>query len=129
MPDRYQAFVLTAVYSALRWSELVALRVDRLDLMRNRIRVEEKIVESGRLIRGTPKTERSRRAVTIPEFVRFELAEYLRPVPLRRPGVHCDEGWGDSFALRSTVSCGSRRSRLRVYRGSRSGACATPPRR
>jgi integrase len=78
MPDRYRAFVLTAVYSALRWSELVALRVDRLDLMRNRIRVEEKIVESGRLIRGTPKTERSRRAVTIPEFVTFELAEHLR---------------------------------------------------
>jgi integrase len=35
MPDRYRAFVLTAAYSSLRWSELVALRVDRLDLVRD----------------------------------------------------------------------------------------------
>jgi integrase len=46
--DRYRAFVLTAADSSLRWSELVALRVDRLDLVRDVIRVEEKIVESGR---------------------------------------------------------------------------------
>ena len=58
IPDRFRAFVLTAAYSSLRWSELVALRVDRLDLVRDVIRVEEKIVESGRLIGGAPKTER-----------------------------------------------------------------------
>ena len=56
---------MAAAYSSLRWSELVALRVDRLDLVRDVIRVEEKIVESGRLIAGAPKTERSRRTVTL----------------------------------------------------------------
>jgi len=81
MPDRYRALVLLAAYSSLRWSELVALRVERLDLPRNRLRVEEKITESGRMIAGTPKTDRSRRAVTIPEFVTFELAEHLRRYP------------------------------------------------
>jgi integrase len=60
MPDRWRAFVLVAAYSSLRFSELVALRVDRLELPRNRIRVEEKITEAGHLIHGTPKTERSR---------------------------------------------------------------------
>jgi integrase len=81
MPDRYRALVLVAAYSSLRWSELVALRVDRVDFMRNRIRVEEKITESGHLIAGAPKTERARRAVTIPEFVTFELVEHLRRYP------------------------------------------------
>lgn len=32
MPDRWRAFVLVAAYSSLRFSELVGLRVDRLEL-------------------------------------------------------------------------------------------------
>jgi integrase len=81
MPDRWRAFVLVAAFSALRFSELVALRVGRLELPRNRIRVEEKITEAGRLIHGKPKTDRSRRTVAIPEFVTFALAEHLRRYP------------------------------------------------
>jgi integrase len=81
MPDRWRAFVLVAAYSSLRFSELVALRINRLELPRNRIRVEEKITEAGRLIPGTPKTDRSRRTVTLPEFVTFELAEHVRRFP------------------------------------------------
>ncbi len=67
----------------LRFSELVGLRVARLDLIRNRLRVEEKITESGHLIAGTPKTERARRMVTIPEFVTFALSEHVRRYPGR----------------------------------------------
>jgi integrase len=44
--DRYRALVLLAAYGSLRWSELVALRLDRLDLPRRRVRIEEKIVEA-----------------------------------------------------------------------------------
>jgi integrase len=87
IPDRYRAFVLTAAYSSLRWSELVALRVDRLDLVRDVIRVEEKIVESGRLIGGAPKTERSRRAVTLPHTITLELTEHLRGYPPGEDGL------------------------------------------
>jgi integrase len=81
VPDRYQALVLLAAYGSLRWSELVALRVDRLSPSRNRVRVEEKIVESGHLIRGEPKTKRSRRWVTVPDFVALAMAEHVRKYP------------------------------------------------
>lgn len=79
--SRYRALVLAAAYSSLRWSELVGLRVDRLDLPRCRIRVEEKITEHGRLIPGEPKTRQSRRAVSIPQEIAFEIAEHLRRFP------------------------------------------------
>jgi integrase len=81
VPDRYRALVLLAAYGSLRWSELVALRVDRLSPSRDRVRVEEKIVESGRLIRGEPKTKRSRRWVTVPDFVASALAEHVKKYP------------------------------------------------
>src|SRR6266508_127176 len=87
MPDRYRALVLVAAYSSLRWPELVALRVDRLDLVRDVNRVEEKIVESGRLSHGTPKTERIRRAVTLPHTITLELAEHLRAYPPGESGL------------------------------------------
>jgi integrase len=81
VPDRYRAMVLLAAYGSLRWSELVALKLDRVDLMRRRVRVEEKTVEAGRLIDGEPKTKRSRRWVTLPEFVAFAIAEHVRQFP------------------------------------------------
>jgi integrase len=79
--DRYRALVLLAAYGSLRWSELVALRLDRLDLPRRRVRIEEKIVEAGYLIPGEPKTKRSRRWVTVPDFVALALAEHVRLYP------------------------------------------------
>ncbi len=87
MPDRWRAFVMLGAYSSLRFSELVGLRVDRLDLPRRRIRVEAKITEAGRLIRGEPKTKQSRRSVTIPEFACFELAEHIRKYPPNPDGL------------------------------------------
>jgi integrase len=79
LPDRYRTFVLVAAYSSLRWVVGARRAACRSARPRpRRIRVEEKIVESGRLIPGTPKTERSRRAVTLPHSVTLELAEHLR---------------------------------------------------
>lgn len=52
-----------------------------VDLLRHRIRVEEKITEHGRLIHGEPKTRQSRRAVTIPKFVAQAIAEHVRRYP------------------------------------------------
>lgn len=130
MPDRYRAFVLTAAYSSLRWSELVALRVDRLDLVRDVIRVEEKIVESGRLIAGAPKTERSRRAVTLPHTITLELAEHLRQyAPGSRDSCSPPSGEASSGVRRSVDSCGVQRCPARDWRGSGSANCGTPARR
>lgn len=87
VPDRYRALVLLAAYGGLRWSELVALRIDRLSPSRDRVRVEEKIVESGRLIWGEPKTKRSRRWVTVPDFVAFALADHVKEYPPGADGL------------------------------------------
>jgi integrase len=97
VPDRYRALVLLAAYGSLRWSELVALRVDRLSPSRDRVRVVEKIVESGRLIRGEPKTKRSRRWVTVPDFVASALADHVKEVPVRsrRTRIHRTAGRAD----------------------------------
>jgi hypothetical protein len=74
-------------YSSLRWSELVALRAHRCDLVRDVVRVEEKITESGHLIPGEPKTERSRRAVTLPHSITLELTEHMRRYPPSEDGL------------------------------------------
>ena len=120
IPDRFRAFVLTAAYSSLRWSELVALRVDRLDLVRDVNRVEEKIVESGRPIGGAPKTERSRRAVTLPHTITLELAEHLRGYPPGEDGlVFSAERGGVKSGVRPSVgSSGAQRSRAPDWWGS-----------
>jgi integrase len=81
MPGRYQALVLTAAYGSLRWSELIGLTVRDLDLIRNRIRIDHTLVEAGTLIVGEPKTKRSRRWVTLPDFVTYAISEHLRLYP------------------------------------------------
>jgi integrase len=102
MPERYQALVLTAAYGSLRWSELIALTDRDLDLLRNRIRIDHTLVEAGTLIAGEPKTKRSRRWVTLPDFVTYAISEHLRLYPgrdglvftaerggpIRRPAFH-----------------------------------------
>lgn len=75
---RYSALVLAGAYSSLRWSELGGLKVDDTDLIRRRIFVSQKIVESGRVIVGEPKTRGSRWWVTLPESVTLTLAEHVR---------------------------------------------------
>ncbi|HEX9123029.1 MAG TPA: site-specific integrase [Actinomycetota bacterium] len=87
LPDRYRALVLVGAYGALRWSELVALRAERFDIDRDRIRVSETLVESGRMFAGRPKTRGSRRWVTLPGFVVAELAEHLYRFPPAADGL------------------------------------------
>ncbi|WP_244277478.1 tyrosine-type recombinase/integrase [Geodermatophilus obscurus] len=67
--------VLVLGYCGLRWSELAALRVRHLDLLRRRVLVEEAVteVDGSRLVWGTPKTH-GRRSVPLPRFLVDELA-------------------------------------------------------
>ena len=70
--------VLVLAYCGLRWGELAALRVNRVDTMRRRITVAESVTEvDGRgLVWGTPKTH-ERRSVPMPRFVADLLAEHI----------------------------------------------------
>lgn len=71
--------VLVLAYCGLRWSELAALRVGRLDLMRRRLIVAEAMTEvnGGRLVWGAPKSHESR-SVPIPRILVDDLALHLR---------------------------------------------------
>jgi integrase len=85
LPERWRAFVLVGAYSSLRWSELVALRRDDIDLEARTLRVDEKVVEvRGRFAWGAPKTPESARTIDLPEVVIRPLVEHLlRFPPLR----------------------------------------------
>jgi integrase len=70
--------VLVLAYTGLRWGELAALKVSRVDLLRRRIHVAESVteVDGGRLDWGLPK-DHERRWVPVPRFLVDELAEHV----------------------------------------------------
>jgi integrase len=70
--DQYRVLVLVAAYCGLRWGELRALRVKRLDLMRGRIGVVEALPDQA-TEPDTPKSHKSR-TVPIPRFIVDDLA-------------------------------------------------------
>jgi integrase len=53
----YRLVVLTLAYCGLRWGELAALRVGRVDTLRRRLEIVEAVVEvRGHLTWGAPKS-------------------------------------------------------------------------
>lgn len=61
--------VLFLAYTGLRWGEMAAIRVDRLDMLRRRVDVAVAMTEPrGVVTWGTPKTH-ERRSVPFPEFL------------------------------------------------------------
>jgi integrase len=106
---QYRLAVLTLAYCGLRWGELAALRVCRVDLMRRRLNVAESMTEvDGKLYFGTPKTHEAR-SVPLPAFLADELAIYLagrsatdfvftsaKGYPLRNRGAR--KAWFDAAA-------------------------------
>lgn len=63
---RYRVFVLAGAYTGLRPGELAARRIERLDILRRQLRVEEPL-----------KTPAARRTVSFPAFLADELAAHL----------------------------------------------------
>jgi integrase len=87
LPPRWRAFALLGAYGSLRWSELVAVRRDDLDLEGRTVRIDEKAVEvRGRFEWGPPKTEGSERVVDLPNLVIRPVAEHLLRFPPLRDG-------------------------------------------
>ncbi len=70
--------VLVLAYTGIRWGELAALRVSRVDLMRRRIHIVASVteVDGGRLDWGLPKSH-ERRWVPSPRFLVDDLAALL----------------------------------------------------
>jgi integrase len=80
--DRYRVLILTAAYTGLRWGELAALRVDRLNLMRRTLTVAETLSEVGGVLEvAEPKTAASRRSVALPRSLVVELERHLELYP------------------------------------------------
>jgi integrase len=79
--DRFRAPVLLGTVG-LRIGEVCALRLDRIDLERQRVVVDLNAVEvNGRLELGTPKTQRGQRVVTLPSYVAEALRAHLETYP------------------------------------------------
>ena len=77
-PERYRAFVITAAFTGLRWGELAALRLPRVDLLHRYLRVEETVIRvGGKLSFGPPKTRAGQRRVSLPPFAADVLAAHL----------------------------------------------------
>jgi integrase len=73
----YRLVVLFLAYTGLRWGEMAALCVGRLDLMRRRAEVAQSVTPvRGVLTWGTPKGH-ERRSVPIPRFLVDELAAHV----------------------------------------------------
>ena len=82
--DRYRAMVLAAAYTGLRFGELASLRTERFDALRRTLRVEENLSEvRGEFFFKPPKSDASRRTVSVPSFVVEALAQHL--------AVHADD--------------------------------------
>ena len=77
--ETYRLVVLFLAYTGVRFGEMAALRVGRLDLARSRAVIVESVtpVQGLGLVWGTPKTHQ-RREVPIPRFLVVELAEHIR---------------------------------------------------
>ncbi len=84
LPERFRAIALLGGYSSLRWSELVALRRDDLDLEARKVRVDERLTEvggGGPWARGEPNTTGSARTIDLPAMVIKSLAEHMLRFP------------------------------------------------
>ena len=73
----YRLVILFLAYTGLRFGELSALRVRRLDLLRRRTEIVEAVAEvGGRAVFSTPKSHQVR-SVPIPRFLVDELAQHV----------------------------------------------------
>lgn len=76
--ERYRALILVGAYCGLRFGELAALEVSRVDLLRRTIDVALTVSEvKGTHHVGPPKTRAGRRKVPVPSLVAEELQHHL----------------------------------------------------
>jgi integrase len=75
---RWQALVLMAAYSRLRWGELAGLRQKHLDPLHKKVSVVEQLLEiAGHLMFAPPKTSAGVRTVALPPFLVEVMVEHV----------------------------------------------------
>jgi integrase len=79
MPPEYQPMVWLGAMCGLRWGEVAALRVGRLDLLRSTLSVAEALSRGvkGETRFGPPKSAAGIRTLTMPAVMTSMLAEHL----------------------------------------------------
>lgn len=99
--ENYRLVVLFLTYTGVRFGEMAALRVRRLDLVRRRAMIAESVtpLQGHGMVWGTPKSHH-RREVPIPGFLAEELT---RHVAGRDPDDLVFGGLRNNGPLRSTV--------------------------
>lgn len=85
LPERPRRMVLTAALAGLRWGEQVGLKVEDVDLRRNRLRITRALY---RRVPQTPKTEQSVRDVVMSPLVR----QIVQAVPWREGYIFSPDG-------------------------------------
>lgn len=73
----YRVMVLFLAYTGLRWGEMAALRVHRLDLLRRRALVAESVTPVKGAMTWGPTKGHERREVPIPAFLVRELSRHI----------------------------------------------------
>lgn len=90
---RYRALVLLATFGNLRGGELTGLRRRNLDLDAGTVRVDETVYELGPLVKGTPKSEASRRTVALPDLIIPTCANTWTSTPNPAPRGSCSSAF------------------------------------
>lgn len=86
--SHYRPLVLTAAYVGLRRGELFGLKVNKVNLLRHTIKVDEQLQEvGGRLLFGPPKTKAGVRTVTMPGALAEVLGRHFGTSPVRSSGL------------------------------------------
>jgi integrase len=84
--DEYRALVLLGAYGGLRLGEMLALRRNRVDLLRGTVDIAETVGHpDGRVFVGPPKTRAGRRVVPLPRIVADALELHLAGQGEARP--------------------------------------------
>lgn len=79
--ERYRTLIYTAAYTGLRWGELAALRVSKVNFLRSNLHVVEALTEVNGNVEVGPTKTGSHRTVSLPRFLIEMLAEHVRLYP------------------------------------------------
>ena len=79
LPERYRAMVWVGAVLGLRWSEVIGLKVARIDLEAGTLTVTEAITRGfgGQLVTGAPKSTAGTRTMTLPPSMAILLADHI----------------------------------------------------